>query len=140
MDVGVDEHRHHGLAGEIYARSPGRNTNVGGGAGLHDPRAIHDQRRALDRGAAIADDEPRALERGDAGRRRLRARRTSYCDDDTNGNGCGESDCIYSTHRSLPVKLDGRTLALLEGSVYAQRTAAYSGLIPAAATTLPHFA
>jgi hypothetical protein len=72
MDVGVDQHRHHGLAGKAHARRAGGHLNVARPAGLHDPRAVHEQRRVLDRGAAVAHDQPRAFKRGHAA---LRARR-----------------------------------------------------------------
>ena len=65
MDVGVDQHRHHGLAGEAHARRAGRHADIGGRSGLHDPRALDDQGRVLDRGAAVAHDQARAFERGD---------------------------------------------------------------------------
>ena len=88
MDVGVDQHRHHGLAGEAHARGAGRHANVGGRAGLHDSRAVHDQCPVFDR-ASVAHDKPRAFEHGDAG---LRVRRGSEPGKDTNGKGCSGSD------------------------------------------------
>ena len=63
-----------------------------------DPRAVHDERRVLDRRAAVADDEPRAFERGDAG---LGARGRSEDGKDTKGNCCSKSGDVHAAHRSL---------------------------------------
>ena len=101
MDVRVDEHRYHGLAGEVHARGAGGHANVGGPAGLHDPAAVHEQGRVLDRGATVARDQARAFERRDAGRRRLTARWNSEPGNDSKGNGCGDGDCVHSAHRGL---------------------------------------
>ena len=89
MDVGVDQHRHHGLAGEAHAGGAGGHAHVGGPAGLHDPRAVDEERRVLDRGAAVAHDQPRAFERRNV---RLRACRRSEAGKETKGSGCGNSD------------------------------------------------
>jgi len=69
---------------------------------LHDPRTVHDQRRVLDRGASIANDEPRTFEYRDAARRRLRVRGSGEGGKNGKGNDCCGSGCIHSTHRSLP--------------------------------------
>ncbi len=66
-----------------------------------DPGAVHEQRRVLDRGAAVAHDQPRAFERRDAGRRRLTARWNSEPGNDSKGNGCGDGDYVHSAHRGL---------------------------------------
>ena len=96
MDVSVDDHRHHGLAGEIHARGAGRHANVGGRAGLGDLRAVHDQRRVLDH-ASVADDQPRAFERCDG----LRGRRDRESGKETKGNDCRDCDHIHSVHGNL---------------------------------------
>ena len=112
MHVGVDQHRHHGLAGEVHASGARRHAHVGGAAGRDDARAVDDQHRVLDRGAAVAHDEARAFERGDAG---LRAGGESEGGKETKSNGCGKSDDVHPAHRSLHrEKRTNRTLALLD--------------------------
>jgi hypothetical protein len=41
MDMSVDYHRHHGLAGEIHTLGAGRHANIGRPAGLCDFRALY---------------------------------------------------------------------------------------------------
>ena len=67
VHMGVDDRRHHRLAGEIDARGAGRDGHAL--AGLHDLVAVDDQRRVLN-DAAVADDEPHVLERRDISPRR----------------------------------------------------------------------
>src|SRR5262245_60598832 len=57
MGVRVNDHRHHGLAGEIHALGAGRYANIGGCAVLGDLRTVHDQCRVLD-DASVAYDQP----------------------------------------------------------------------------------
>jgi hypothetical protein len=76
--------------------APTGHANRSGGADLHDPRAVHDQRRVLDRRAPVADDNPRAFEHSD-----LRPRRNRQCRKNTKGNSCRSSGGIESAHGSL---------------------------------------
>ncbi len=97
MDVRVDDHRHHGLAREAHARGAGGHVNIEAAApACDDLRAVHDQRRVLDRGAPVAHDEPRAFERRD-----LRARRNRQTRKNAENKGCRNSGCIQSAHGSL---------------------------------------
>ena len=102
------------LPARLTRAAPAGTRTSAAAAGLDDPRAVHDQRRVLDRRASVAHDEPRAFERGDAARRRLRLRGRGEAGKDSKGNGCRDGDCIHSAHRSLPqVKLDGCSVARL---------------------------
>ncbi len=96
MDVSVDDHRHHGLAGEIHAGGAGGHSDLGGCAGLGDLRALHDQCRVLDH-ASVPYDQPRAFERCD----RLRGRRDGESGKETKGNDCRDCDHIHSVHGNL---------------------------------------
>jgi len=66
LSVRVDDRGHHRLACQVHVsrtRGPGY---IGGSTDLHEPRAVHDERRALDRRTSVADDDSSALEDGDA--------------------------------------------------------------------------
>ncbi len=106
MDVRVDQHRHHGLAGEIHARGARRHAHVGRLADLGDSCALHDQCRVLDH-ASVADDQPRAFERGDG----LRGRRYRASGKETKGNDCCNCDHIHSVHGSLHHAVCALTIA-----------------------------
>jgi hypothetical protein len=97
MDVGVDDHRHHGLAGEIHALGAGRHANVNRPADLGDFRALHNQRRVLDH-ASIAHDQPRAFVR----RNRPLGRRHRASTKETKGNDCRHGGQMHAVHRNLP--------------------------------------
>jgi hypothetical protein len=61
VSVRVDDSRHDRLAGEIDPRRTGRNFDLSAPADLREPATLDDERRALNRCAAVADDEPRAF-------------------------------------------------------------------------------
>src|SRR5687767_10780778 len=63
MDMGVENHRHHGLAREVHALGACGHLHVG--TNRLDRRAAHDDGSFLNRRAAVADDDPRPFERGD---------------------------------------------------------------------------
>ena len=92
--MGVDEHRHHGLAGEADALGAGGHLHVGGSAGLGDPGAVDDDRSVLDH-AAVADDDPGAL----IGRLRMGGDGKSC--EDTKGN-CRDRGYVHSVHWKPP--------------------------------------
>src|SRR4029434_8859831 len=97
MGVRVDDHRHHGLTGEIHTPGAVGHANVGLTADLRDSCALHDQCRVLDH-PSVAYDQPRAFERGDG----LRGRRTSESGKETKGNDCCDCDhMIHSVHGNL---------------------------------------
>ncbi len=104
MDVRVDHHRHHGLAGEIHVRGVRRHAHVGRLADLGDAYALHDQCRVLDH-ASVTDDQPRAFERGDG----LPGRRYRESGKETQGHDYRHCDHIHSVHRSLHHALCART-------------------------------
>ena len=93
MHVRVDQHRHHGLAGEVHARCAGGR----GAADLRDLRPVHDQRRVVE-DAAVADDDARAFVGGDA----LRARLTGDAGKDAEPNSCRHGGCFHPVHWFLP--------------------------------------
>ena len=62
MHVRVDERRHHRLAGEIDAPRPAGGVERALRADLCEAAVLDDERGVLDRRAAIAGDDPRALE------------------------------------------------------------------------------
>ena len=76
MDVRVDQHRHHGLAGEIHARP--QRTRTSAVWPTWAMRAPSTTSVAFDH-ASVADDQPRAFERGDG----LRGRRYRASDKET---------------------------------------------------------
>jgi hypothetical protein len=98
MDVGVDQHRHHGLAGEAHARRARRLVHIGAAASRDDPCAVDEERGVFDRSAAVADDQAGALERGHAG---LGAHGRSEDGKDTKGKCCSTSGDVHAAHRSL---------------------------------------
>ena len=71
MAVHVDQRRHHRLAGEVDACRAGRRLHLAAPADRGEAVVLDDEGRVLDRRAAVAGDEPRALEHS----RRLRQRR-----------------------------------------------------------------
>jgi len=58
MAVRIDDRRHHGLAGEIDARRAGGRRNLASSSNRRDAAVLDDESRILDRGAAVAGDEP----------------------------------------------------------------------------------
>src|SRR5262249_25386027 len=108
MRVGVEEHRHHGLAGEIDARGAGGH----GAADLRNLAAAHDQRRVVE-DATLAHDHPCAFVSGGA----LRVRPAGDGGKDAESDCCRQSSYFHSMHCYLPSTtecvLDKRTLPLL---------------------------
>jgi len=93
VNVGVDEHRHHGLAGEIHPRDAGGQADGCRRAGLGNLRPFYDQRAFVDH-AAVAHDEARAFVRG----RGLPGRRRRATGKEAQGNDCCDGD-IELAHR-----------------------------------------
>ena len=78
MHVRVDQRRHHRLAGEIDAARAGGRRRRTLRARPGEAAVLDDERGVLDRRAAIAGDQPRALEdRRRRARRRRRRRRAA---------------------------------------------------------------
>src|SRR5262249_44364290 len=93
MRVRVDEHRHHGFAGEVDARCAGGH----GAAHLRDLRAAHDQRRIVE-DAAVAHNDAGAFVGGDP----LSACLTDETGKEAESDGCRQNSYFDSMHWSLP--------------------------------------
>ena len=70
MPVGIDDRRHHGLAGKINARRAGRNHHLAVAADHREAAVLDNEGGILD-GAAIAHDEAGAFEHRHGGAWRL---------------------------------------------------------------------
>ena len=88
MAVRVDDGRHHGLSGEIDPHCAGGHLNRAFPADRGERVVGDDERRVLDRGAAVSRDESRALEHRDACRRSdLRGDLGGRCDEQHRARG-----------------------------------------------------
>jgi len=67
MHMRADERRHDGLAGQIEPGAAGRQRDLALAADARDRAALDQERRVVDRGGAVARDDPRAFEKEDLG-------------------------------------------------------------------------
>jgi hypothetical protein len=101
MDMRIDERWDHGAAGKIDAHSAARNGKLAAPANGREAVAIQDEGGILDRRAAVAGDEPGAVEQdrlASEGRERAGSQQKAGCKQKSE-TGCRRSE--VSKHGSL---------------------------------------